>query len=258
MRAPQADLARDPRWGRTEEVFGEDPFHVGTLATAFTRGLQGDDPRYWKTAALLKHFLANSNEDGRESSSSNFDERLWREYYAKPFEMAVRDGGARAMMAAYNAVNGTPAHVHPMLREIVVKEWGLDGILCTDGGGLRLLVTAHKAFPDLPAAAAACLKAGINHFLDRHKEPVTEAVKRGPRERGRDRPGAAGPLPRLDPPRPARPAGARALLGDRRARAIPSPGATPETRALVREVTRQVDRAAQELGRACCPSTAAR
>jgi len=179
VRAPQADLARDPRWGRTEEVYGEDPFHVGTLATAFTRGLQGDHPRYWKTAALLKHFLANSNEDGRDNSSSNFDERLWREYYAKPFEMAVRDGGSRAMMAAYNAVNGVPAHVHPMLREIVVKEWGLDGILCTDGGGLRLLMTAHKAFPDLPSAAAACVKAGINHFLDRHKQPVTEAVTRG-------------------------------------------------------------------------------
>jgi beta-glucosidase len=188
VRAPNADLARDPRWGRTEEVYGEDPFHVGTLATAFTRGLQGDDPRYWKTAALLKHFLANSNEDARTSSSSDFDERLWREYYAKPFEMAVREGGSRAMMAAYNAVNGTPAHVHPMLRDIVMKEWGVDGILCTDGGGLRLLVTGHKAFPDLPAAAAACVKAGINFFLDRHKEAVTEAVA-GPSGRGRDRPG---------------------------------------------------------------------
>ncbi len=179
VRAPNADLARDPRWGRTEEAYGEDPFHVGTLASAFTRGLQGDDPRYWKTAALLKHFLANSNEDGRESSSSNFDARLWREYYAKPFEMAVRQGGARALMAAYNAVNGTPAHVHPMLNTVVIGEWGVDGIICTDGGGLRLLVDKHKAFPDLPTAAAACVKAGINHFLDRHKEAVTEAVRRG-------------------------------------------------------------------------------
>jgi len=155
VRAPNADLARDPRWGRTEEVYGEDSFHAGVLATAFTRGLQGDDPRYWTTAALLKHFLANSNEDGRNSSSSNFDERLWREYYAWPFERAVREGGSRALMAAYNAVNGTPAHVHPMWRDIVMREWGVDGIICTDGGGLRLLVTDHKAFPDLPAAAAA-------------------------------------------------------------------------------------------------------
>jgi beta-glucosidase len=178
VRAPNADLARDPRWGRTEESYGEDAFHVGTLAGAFVRGLQGDDPRYLRTAALTKHFLANSREDLRSSSSSNFDDRLWREYYAKPFEMAAA-AGAPAMMAAYNAVNGTPAHVHPMLREIVMKEWGLNGIICTDGGGLRLLVSAHKAFPDLPSAAAACIKAGINQFLDKQKEPVTEAVKRG-------------------------------------------------------------------------------
>ncbi len=238
VRAPQADLARDPRWGRTEEVYGEDPFHAGTLATAFARGLQGDDPRYWKAASLLKHFLANSNEDGRTSSSSNFDERLWREYYAKPFEMAVRDGGARAMMAAYNAVNGTPAHVHPMLREIVMKEWGLDGIICTDGGGLRLLVTDHKAFPDLPAAAAACVKAGINFFLDRHKEAVTEAVKRGLLTEAEIDQALRGlfrvslRLGLLDP-RERVPYAKIGAEGD------PEPWAQPETRALVREVTRK-------------------
>jgi beta-glucosidase len=238
VRAPQADLARDPRWGRTEEVYGEDPFLAGTLATAFTRGLQGDDPRYWKTAALLKHFLANSNEDGRTSSSSNFDERLWREYYAKPFEMAVRESGARAMMAAYNAVNGTPAHVHPMLRQIVMREWGLDGIICTDGGGLRLLVTDHKAFPDLPAAAAACVEAGINFFLDRHKEAVTEAVQRGllteadidQALRGLFR--VSVRLGLLDPPE-------RVPYAKIGAEGDPEPWAQPETRALVREVTRK-------------------
>jgi beta-glucosidase len=238
VRSPNADLARDPRWGRTEEVYGEDPFHAGTLATAFTRGLQGDDPRYWKAAALLKHFLANSNEDARTSSSSDFDERLWREYYAKPFEMAVREGGSRAMMAAYNAVNGTPAHVHPMLRDIVMKEWGLDGIICTDGGGLRLLVTDHKAFPDLPAAAAACVKAGINFFLDRHKEAVTEAVKRGflaeadldQALRGLFR--VSLRLGLLDPAE-------RVPYAKIGAEGDPEPWAQPETRAFVREVTRK-------------------
>jgi beta-glucosidase len=238
VRAPQADLARDPRWGRTEEVFGEDPFLAGTLATAFVRGLQGDDPRYWKTAALLKHFLANSNEDGRTSSSSNFDERLWREYYAKPFEMAVREGGSRALMAAYNAINGTPAHVHPMLRQIVMGEWGLDGIICTDGGGLGLLVSAHKAFPDLPSAAAACVKAGINHFLDRHKEAVTEALRRGllteadldAALRGLFR--VSLKLGLLDPPE-------RVPYAEIGAPGDPEPWARPETHALVREVTRK-------------------
>src|SRR5262245_41615693 len=241
VRAPNADIARDPRWGRTEEVYGEDPFLVGTLATAFTRGLQGDDPRYWKTAALLKHFLANSNEDGRESSSSDFDERLWREYYAKAFEMAVRSGGARAMMAAYNAVNGVPAHVHPMLREIVMKEWGLDGILCTDGGGLRLLVTAHKAFPDLETASAACIKAGINHFLDRHKEAVEGALKRGLLSEAEIDEALRGlfrvsiKLGLLDPPERV-PYSRIGAAGD------PEPWAKPETRALAREVTRKSDR----------------
>lgn len=238
VRAPNADLARDPRWGRTEEVFGEDPFHVGTMATAFVRGLQGDDPRLWRTAALLKHFLANSNEDGREYSSSNFDDRLWREYYARPFEMAVRDGGANALMAAYNAVNGVPAHVHPMLREIVMGEWGVDGILCTDGGGLNLLVTQHKAFPDHATAAAACLKAGINHFLDRHKEPVTQALQRGlisesdldAALRGSFR--ISIRLGLLDPADRV-PDSAIGAAGS------PEPWDQPETRAFVREVTRK-------------------
>ena len=238
VRAPNADLARDPRWGRTEEVYGEDPFHAGTLAAAFVRGLQGSDPRYWKTASLLKHFLANSNEDDRTRSSSDFDERLWREYYAKPFEMAVRQGGSRALMAAYNAVNGTPAHVHPMLRDVVMREWGVDGILCTDGGGLGLLVSDHHAFPDQAAAAAACMKAGINHFLDRHQDAVREALDRRLLE-GRDLDAALRGLFRvsirlglLDPPERV-PYARIGRDGD------PEPWALPETHALVREVTRK-------------------
>jgi beta-glucosidase len=238
VRAPNADLARDPRWGRTEETFGEDPFLVGTLAAAFSRGLQGDDPRYWKTAALLKHFLANSNEDGRSSSSSDFDQRLWREYYAFPFEKAVREGGARALMAAYNSVNGTPAHVHPMLRGIVMKEWGVDGIICTDGGGLRLLVSDHKAFPDLAQAAAACIKAGINHFLDRHTEAVTEAVQKKLVSEAEIDQALRGlfrvsiKLGLLDPP-------ARVPYASIGAADDPEPWAQKETRDLVREVTRK-------------------
>lgn len=238
VRAPNADLARDPRWGRTEESFGEDPFHVGTLAVAFVRGLQGDDPRYLKTASLVKHFLANSNEDGREHSSSDFSERLWREYYAKPFEMAIVEGHAPALMASYNAVNGVPQHVNASLRAVVMGEWKLDGILCTDGGGLRLLVDQHKAFPDLPSAAAACVKAGINHFLDRHKAPLTEAVKRGLLTehdldlalRGLFR--VSLHLGLLDP------ADRVPYAGIGRAD-TPEPWARPETRALVRTVTQK-------------------
>lgn len=80
--APNADLGRDIRWGRTEECYGEDPFLTSTLVVAFVNGLQGNDTKYWKTASLMKHFLANSNENNRYTNSSNFDERLFREYYS--------------------------------------------------------------------------------------------------------------------------------------------------------------------------------
>ena len=179
VRAPNTDLARDPRWGRTEESFGEDPFLAGTLASAFVRGLQGEHPKYWQAAALLKHFMANSNEDGRGHSSSNFDARLMREYYADSFRRAIVDGGSRAYMAAYNAWNGVPMAVHPILRAMTVREWGQNGIVCTDGGALTQLVIEHHAFATLDVAAAAALHAGINQYLDRHEQPVRNAVKRG-------------------------------------------------------------------------------
>lgn len=179
VRAPNADLARDPRWGRSEESFGEDPFLVGAMATAYVRGLQGDDPRYWRAASLLKHFVANSNEDGRDRSSSDFDDRLLHEYYAAGFRAAIVDGGARAYMAAYNAHNGTPCTTHPMLEDVTVRLWGQDGIKCTDGGALTLLVKSHRAYPDLAHAAAASIKAGISQFLDRYREPVHEALAQG-------------------------------------------------------------------------------
>ncbi len=179
VRAPNADLGRDIRWGRTEECYGEDPYLNGTLVTAFVRGLQGDHPRYWQTASLLKHFLANSNEDERARSSSDFDQRLLREYYAVPFKMGIVEGGARAYMAAYNAYNGIPCTVHPILKEITVEEWGQDGIICTDAGALTMLVTEHAYYPDPEMAAAASIKAGINQFLDRYREGTDGALEAG-------------------------------------------------------------------------------
>ena len=119
-----------------------------------------------------------------------------------------------------------------------MEEWGLDGILCTDGGGLRLLVSDHKAFPDLPAAAAACIKAGINHFLDRHKEAGDRGAQARAAHRGRPRRGAARPLPRVAPPRPLDPP-ERVPYAAIGAEGDPEPWSQPETRALVREVTRK-------------------
>jgi beta-glucosidase len=177
IRAPNADLSRDPRWGRTEESMGEDPYLVGTLTVAFARGLQGPDPKHWQAASLMKHFMANENEDGRTRTSSDFDERLFREYYSVPFRMGFEEGGSRAVMASYNAWNGTPMTVNPVLKDVMIREWGNDGLICTDGGALTLLVTGHHAFPDKEHAAAASVKAGINYFLDTYQPDLTKALK---------------------------------------------------------------------------------
>ena len=179
VRAPNADLSRDPRWGRTEESYGEDPYLVGTLTVAFAQGLQGPDPKHWQAASLMKHFLANENENGRAHSSSDFDERLFREYYSVPFRMGFEEGGSRAVMAAYNSWNGIPMMIHPVLKDVMIKEWGNDGLICTDGGALGLLITAHKSFPDKEQGSAAAVKAGINHFLDTYKDDLTKALKDG-------------------------------------------------------------------------------
>lgn len=179
MWTPNVDLGRDPRWGRTEECHGEDAFLTSRLAVAFIKGIQGDHPKYWRNASLMKHFLSNSNEYGRTFSSSNYSDKLFREYYAYPFYKGVTEGGSQALMTAYNAYNGTPCIMHPVLRNIVMKEWGLNGTLLTDGGAFRLLLSDHKRFDnDRAAAAAACIKAGITKFLDEYKDAVYEALHR--------------------------------------------------------------------------------
>ena len=178
---PQADLARDPRWGRSEEVYGEDPFFNGTMVVSFIEGLQngpqGSDTKYWQAAALLKHFLANSNENKRTSSSSEFDQRLFWEYYSVPFRMGFLEGGAKGVMASYNAWNGTPMAINPILKSIVIKDWGVD-VLSSDGE--RSVVSYdHNYFRTQKDAVVACLKAGINQFLDQYKDETKAALKDG-------------------------------------------------------------------------------
>ena len=176
--APNADLGRDIRWGRTEECYGEDAYLASVLTGAYVKGLQGNDPNYWKTASLMKHFLANSNENNRFINSSDFDNRLFREYYSYAFYKGVVQGGSRAYMAAYNKYNGIPCTVHPMLKDITVDEWGQNGIICTDGGAFKRLVDSHGYYTDYPEAAAACIKAGINMFLDQYRPYLQEAMSK--------------------------------------------------------------------------------
>ena len=177
--APNADMGRDIRWGRTEECYGEDPFLNGTLVAAYVKGLQGNDKTYWKTASLMKHFLANSNENNRAYNSSDFDERLFREYYSYAFYKGVTEGGSQAFMAAYNKYNGIPCTVNPVLRNVTMNDWGLRGIISTDGGAFKQLLTTHAYYSSLAVAAAECLKAGITMFLDDYRASVKEALDKG-------------------------------------------------------------------------------
>jgi beta-glucosidase len=180
VRAPNADLARDPRWGRTEECFGEDPYFNSVMTIAFVEGLQGNDQKYIRTASLLKHFLANSNEDTRTSSSSDFDDRLFREYYSYPFMKGFTVGGSDNYMTAYNKYNGIPCIINPFIKDITMREWDVDGIICTDGGALGLLVSDHHYYDNNRDASAACIKAGISQFLDAlYTDGVNEALDAG-------------------------------------------------------------------------------
>ncbi|WP_435356390.1 glycoside hydrolase family 3 C-terminal domain-containing protein [Emticicia sp. SJ17W-69] len=163
---PTTDLARDPRWGRNDESYSEDSFLVGTMATAVSKGIQGDNPNYWMAGSLLKHFFANSNETTRGRSSSNFDNRLMREYYAAPFQMVFTKGGAKSYMASYNAWNGIPMTVHPMLRDVVAKEWGADWIISSDFLAVDHVSNQHKYFKTKEETVAAAIKLGMNQFLD--------------------------------------------------------------------------------------------
>jgi len=177
VRAPNADLARDPRWGRGEESYGEDPYLTGTMSVAFVKGLQGDHSRYWLTASLVKHFLANSNEDGRTGSSSNFDSRLLHEYYAVPFRMAVEQGHADAYMASFNAVNGIPMTVSPLLIDLTMNRWGFHGMIDTDRDALTFMVNDHHYYPNTVEAAAGAIHAGVNQFLSSYQTDIKSALQ---------------------------------------------------------------------------------
>jgi len=178
VRAPNVDLARDPRWGRTEESFGEDPYFVGKMSVGYIKGLQGDNPKYLLSASTMKHFLANSNEDGRTRSSSDFDERNLREYYLVPFQRGILEGNAQSFMASYNAVNKIPDTVSPFIRDIVEKEWKFDGMVCTDAGSLPNLTRQFHYYEDPTAAVVGCVKAGITVFLDQYATPLRDALEK--------------------------------------------------------------------------------
>jgi beta-glucosidase len=167
--SPVLDLARDPRWGRFEECYGEDPYLVSRLAMAAIFGLQGRDPVIdgEHVAVTLKHFAGHGqSEGGRNIAPLSFGDREFRTTHLYPFEMAVKVAHAHSIMASYNEWDGVPNHAnHKLLTDILRTEWGFDGFVMSDGGGIDVLYQNHLAAADPAGAGILAIEAGVDYDL---------------------------------------------------------------------------------------------
>ncbi|MPZ79176.1 MAG: carbohydrate-binding protein [Actinophytocola sp.] len=176
--APVVNLLRDPRWGRNEEGYSEDPHLTGVLSTAYAGGMRGDHPYHLKTAPTLKHYLANNNEVRRDRTSSNLRPRVKHEYDELAFKPAIANDAATGVMAAYNLANGRPMTVHPDYND-VVRTWTDQALLnVTDAGNPNNLVGSQAYYSTLAEADAATLKAGVDSFTvdSTNAGPTTDAI----------------------------------------------------------------------------------
>jgi beta-glucosidase len=177
--SPNINIFRDPRWGRGQETYGEDPFLTGSMGTAFVKGMQGNHPTYLKTSAGAKHFAVHSGpEEGRHSFNAIVDEKDLRETYLYAFKKLV-DSGVESVMCAYNRVNGEPCCTgKTLLQDILRKEWKFTGHVVTDCWALEDVWLRHKALSNSVQTAAAAIKAGINlDCSNRLQEVVLKAIE---------------------------------------------------------------------------------
>lgn len=183
--APVIDVARDPRWGRIEETFGEDPYLTARLGVAAVRGLQGTDSLIGPphVLATLKHMTGHGQpESGTNVGPASLGERTLRDVFLYPFETVIREAGARSVMASYNEIDGVPSHVNTWLLGTVLRgEWGFDGVVVSDWHALRELVTRHHVATDAAEAARRALAAGVDIELPDADVYATlvEQVRRG-------------------------------------------------------------------------------
>ena len=180
-RAPVINIERNPYWGRNHEAWGEDPFLTGRMAVAYVRGIQGDDPRYLKLAATLKHFAVNNVEADRQKLNTSVSERMLREYWLPHWRDAVVEGRACSLMASYNAINGTPNNInHWLLTDLLKNEWKHEGFVVSDLGGVRTMVEGHEAkkmtYVD---AVAKSVMAGCDFSDKEYEQNIPAAVREG-------------------------------------------------------------------------------
>ncbi len=193
MWCPTINMARDPRNGRSDENFGEDPYLAGKLAASYIQGMQGNDEKYVKVIATPKHYALNSSENNRHRGSSNVDEATLREYYTKAFEYAVREGKAESIMTSYNRINGVPASCSDMLLTTLLREeWGFDGFVVSDCGAVGDVyggtsinadgqkTVGHCYAKNLKEASAMTLQAGTDMSCGtEHKYNLLKALEEG-------------------------------------------------------------------------------
>ncbi|WBB80666.1 glycoside hydrolase family 3 C-terminal domain-containing protein [Micromonospora sp. WMMD882] len=183
--APVVNPLRDPRWGRNEEGFAEDPWLTGELATAYARGLRGDHPWRLRTAPTLKHFLGYNNETRRDTTSSNLPPRVLHEYELPAFRAPLAADAAVAVMASYNLVNGVPAHLSPLIDEELRRYAPGEVMVVGDAGAVTNIAGSQAYLPDHVQGFAAALRAGVDNFTedDADSAPtvqrLTEALRRG-------------------------------------------------------------------------------
>ena len=164
-RSPVINISRDPRWGRIHEAFGEDPYLTSRMAVAYVKGTQGDNPKYLKLAATVKHFAVNNQESARMALSANVSERMLHEYFLPHFRAAVVEGKAQSIMSVYNSVNGVPGSANKLLvTDILRGLWGFDGFVVPDSTAVARAVLGHDLAPSLEEAVAKSIRAG--HDLD--------------------------------------------------------------------------------------------
>ena len=178
--SPNINIFRDPRWGRGQETYGEDPTLTGHMAVAFIHGIQGDNPDYFKGVATPKHFVVHSGPEplrhGFNVDVSKFD---LADTYTPAFRSAIVDGKAYSLMCAYNAVDGAPMCGSPLLSDLVRKDWGFKGFIVSDCDSVDDMVTGHKSSPDGAHASAVAVKAGTDLDCGTTYKALPDAVHQG-------------------------------------------------------------------------------
>ena len=180
-RSPVINISRDPRWGRIQECFGEDPYLAGRITVAYVQGLQGSNPKYLKVAATLKHFAVNNVETDRHSLSARVPERILMEYWLPHWKAGIVEGHAQSVMASYNELNGVPNIAnHYLLTEVLRGLWNFDGFVVSDLGGVNSsLVQGSKITDKIEVAVAKAITAGCDLDDNFYEQSLPVAVRSG-------------------------------------------------------------------------------